>query len=119
MKKTRILFCLLGLAVLLAAPLLAQTTTVPVPFAGNDDTVKAILGFGGIGLVYVLNFVKNLLKLQDKQAVLLIIGVALAGTAIVLLFSHLFTIAAFLIYSFAVFGEMTAWYKVTWPAKKT
>lgn len=79
--------------------------------------VQAILAIGGIGLVYIVNFVKKLLGLQDKPAVLLTAAGALAGTAVVLLIGHMFTLLGFIIYSLAVFGEMTGWYKLTAPAK--
>jgi hypothetical protein len=84
-------------------------------FTFDPAVVSAILGLGGIGLVYVLNFLKKALGLEGKPAVLLVLGVSAAGTAIVLVLAHGFGLLAFALYTLAVFGEMTSWYKLTAP----
>lgn len=85
-------------------------------FTFDPAMVSAILGIGGIGLVYVINLLKSLLKLQDKPAVLLVLAVSAIATAVVLAIAHGLTILPFVIYTAAVFGEMTGWYKLTKPS---
>ena len=85
-------------------------------FNFDPAVVTAILGLFGIGLVYVINLLKNLLKVQDKPAVLLVLAVSAAATAAVLLVAKGFALLPFVIYTAAVFGEMTGWFKLT---KKT
>lgn len=82
-------------------------------FNFDPAVVAAILGIGGIGLVYVANLLKSLLKLQGKAAVFLVLVLSVAATAITLVIAHGFALLPFIIYSFAVFGEMTNWYKFT------
>jgi hypothetical protein len=100
----------------LTAPLAAQESDNP-SFVFDETVVAAILGLFGIGLVYIVNGLKSLLKLQGKAAVALTIVVSLAATAGVLLVSHTFGILPFIVYSAAVVGEMTGWYKFTKPAR--
>ena len=85
-------------------------------FNFDPAVVSAILGLFGIGLVYFVNLLKNLLKVQDKPAVLLVLAVSAAATAGVLLVAKGFALLPFVIYTAAVFGEMTGWFKLT---KKT
>ncbi len=86
-------------------------------FNFDPAIVTAILGAFGIGLVYVVNLLKNLLKLQDKPAVLLVLIVSAVGTlAYLLIVTHGLTILGFIIYTAAVFGTMTGWFKLTKPA---
>jgi hypothetical protein len=82
-------------------------------FNFDPTVVTAILGLFGIGLVYVINLLKNLLKLQDKPAVLLVLAVSAAATAVTLLVAKGFALLPFIIYTAAVFGEMTTWFKLT------
>lgn len=82
-------------------------------FSFDPAVVSAILGAFGIGLVYIVNLLKGLLKLQDKAVVFLVLVVSLAATAGTLLVAHGFALLPFIIYSAAVFGEMTGWYKFT------
>jgi len=82
-------------------------------FNYDPAVLAAILGLFGIGLVYVVNLLKNLFKVADKPAVLLVLIVSAVATGGVLFFMHALTVLAFLIYTAAVFGEMTGWYKFT------
>ena len=82
-------------------------------FSFDPAVVSAILGAFGIGLVYIINLLKGLLKLQGKAVVFLVLVVSLAATAITLLVAHGFALLPFILYSAAVFGEMTGWYKFT------
>jgi hypothetical protein len=82
-------------------------------FNFDPAVVTAILALFGIGLVYVINLLKNLLKVADKPAVLLVLAVSAAATAIVLLVAGGFALGPFIIYTAAVFGEMTGWWRLT------
>jgi len=82
-------------------------------FNFDPTVVTAILGLFGIGLVYVINLLKNLLKVADKPAVLLVLAVSAAATAVTLLVAKGFALLPFIIYTAAVFGEMTTWFKLT------
>jgi len=82
-------------------------------FNFDPAVLAAILGLFGIGLVYVVTLLKNLLKLQNKPAVLLVLIVSAAATAAVLIATGAFSWLALLVYTAAVFGEMTGWYKLT------
>ena len=82
-------------------------------FNFDPAVVSGILALFGIGLVYVVNLLKNLLKLQDKPAVLLVLIISAAATAITLLVAKGFALLPFVLYTAAVFGEMTGWFKLT------
>jgi ABC-type Na+ efflux pump permease subunit len=82
-------------------------------FNFDPAVLAAILGLFGIGLVYVVNLLKNLLKVSDKPAVLLVLIVSAMATTGVLLVTGAFSWLALLVYTAAVFGEMTGWYKFT------
>jgi len=105
--------------VLLAIPLAAQAEGDAPPFVIDETVIAAILGLGGIGLAYVANFLKLTLKLQGKAAVILVLALSIGGTAITLLIAHTFGWILLLIYSAAVFGEMTGWYKLGPGMKKS
>lgn len=111
MKKL-ILGLLFLVVLILAVPLAAQTDPEAPPFVIDEAVVAAILGLGGIGLAYVANFLKLTLKLQGKAAVILVLALSVVATAGTLLISHTFGWLPLLIYSVAVFGEMTGWYKL-------
>ena len=85
-------------------------------FNFDPAVVAAILAAGGIGLVYVVNFLKNIFKVSDKPAVLLVLIVSAIATALTLLISGGFGWLAFAIYTLATFGTMTGWFKFTKPA---
>ncbi len=118
MKKL-ILGLLFLMVVILAAPLAAQTDPDAPPFVIDETVIAAILGLGGIGLAYVANFLKLAVKAQGKLAVLIVFAVSAGGTALTLLIAHKFGWIPLLIYSVAVFGEMTGWYKLGPAMKKT
>lgn len=82
-------------------------------FNFDPTIVSGILALFGIGLVYVVNLLKNLFGLSGKPAVLLVLVVSAIATAGTLVVAHGFTILAFVIYTAAVFGEMTGWFKFT------
>jgi len=84
-----------------------------MPFNYDPAVLAAILGLFGIGLVYVVNLLKNLFKVSDKPAVLLVLIVSAVATAAVLLVSGSFSWLALLVYTAACFGTMTGWYKFT------
>jgi hypothetical protein len=84
-----------------------------VTFNFDPAVLAAILGLFGIGLVYIVNLLKNLFKVSEKPAVLLVLIVSFVATAGVLLATGAFTWLGLLVYTAAVFGEMTGWYKLT------
>ena len=116
--KRNIIFLVLAALIILAAPIFvaAQTVATPVtiPIAGLDvSIVEYALAAFGVGLVYVVNFVKGLLKWSDKKAVILTIGFSILAAAVALVVKGSFTLSHFFIYSLAVMGEMTSWFKLT------
>lgn len=82
-------------------------------FNYDPAVLAAILGLFGIGLTYVVTLLKNLLKLQDKPAVLLVLIVSAVATAAVLVVTSMFTLVGLLVYTAATFGAMTGWWKFT------
>jgi hypothetical protein len=82
-------------------------------FTFDPAVLAAILAFFGIGLVYIVNMLKNLFHVADKPAVLLTLIVSVVATTAVLLVTGSFSLLALLIYAAAVFGEMTGWFKLT------
>lgn len=82
-------------------------------FSFDPAVLAAILGLFGIGLVYVVNLLKSLFRVSDKPAVLLVLVVSAAATAGILLATGAFSWLGLLVYTAAVFGEMTGWYKLT------
>lgn len=113
---------LVFLAVLvLALPVLAQVVGAPIEIKipGLDlGLVDAVLGFFGIGLVYVVNWLKKKIGWEGKKAVLLVIGSAILASAATLIVKGQFSLKWWLIYALAVVGEMTAWFKFTPAGKK-
>jgi hypothetical protein len=101
--------------VVLALPLVAaaQDAGIVIPVPGLEVTwVEAALAVFGIGLVYVINFVKKLLGLADKKAVLLTIAFGIAAALATLLLKNALTIPSLVLYSAAVVGELTGWFKL-------
>ena len=84
----------------------------------DPAVTEGILFFFGIGLIFIANFIKEKMGLAGKQAVVLTIAIAGAGTAVYLIVWGMLTLMAWFIYTLAVVGTMTGWYKLVWPKKK-
>jgi hypothetical protein len=105
----RSLFCFLAVLVLLAVPILAQTTTGPTV---DPTTVEAILVIVGAGIAtLIIQVLKKVLKLEGFAAVLLSGIVGIGATAAYFLFIHPpFEFWTFVLYSLVIFGEATGLY---------
>lgn len=78
-----------------------------------DYTVVAvILSIFGIGLIGIIQAVKNLLHLSGIAAYILAFVASFGATAITLLQAGKFSVLALIIYGLVVFGEATGLYKV-------
>jgi hypothetical protein len=106
----------------LAIPALAiaqAVTDIVIPVPGLEPTwVDAALAVFGIGLVYIINFVKGLLGLADKKAILLTIGFGIAAALATLVLKSALTVPNLVLYSLAVVGELTGWFKLVAKPKK-
>ena len=112
MKKRNVLFALAAM-LLLVVPMMAQTgIIVPVPGleVGWIDAAVALFGFG---LVAAINYIKKLLGWEAKKAVLLTVVVSIIAAAGMLLIKGAFTLPFLGLYSLAILGELTSWYKFT------
>ncbi|MHB8053639.1 MAG: hypothetical protein ACYDH3_00075 [Candidatus Aminicenantales bacterium] len=98
-----------------SVPLAAAEGDTTITFTYDPAVVTGILGLFGIGLVYVTNGLKSLFKIQGKAAVALTIIVSVAATAGTLAVAHGLAVLPLIVYSAAVVGEMTGWYKFTKP----
>jgi hypothetical protein len=82
-------------------------------FEFDPTVVAAILALFGIGLVPIINFLKKLLGVEGKPALLLVAACSAAGTAVVLVLASAFSWLGLLVYTVAVFGEATGLYRLT------
>jgi hypothetical protein len=79
----------------------------------DPAVVTSILALFGIGLIPVINFLKKLMGLEGKPALLLVLACSAAGTAIILLTTGAFAWLALIVYTVAVWGEASGLYKFT------
>ncbi len=109
------LFFVVTPVTLFAAPAAqAIETPIQVPVSGVDFTlIDAILGLFGIGLVYVVNWIKKLIGWQDKKALIITVVASFMAAAGTLFVKGAFTWKLLLVYGLAVLGEMTGWFKFT------
>ena len=77
----------------------------------DHQVVVTILAFFGIGVLAIVQFLKNLLKLKGTGAMILAGVVSVVATGSYLLYSSQFTVLALIVYSFIVFGEATGLYQ--------
>lgn len=103
------LFFFLAVLVLLAVPMLAQTTTGPTI---DPTTVEAILVLVGGGIAtLIVQLLKKVLKLEGFAALLLTGVIGIGATAAYFLFIHPpFEFWTFVLYSVVIFGEATGLY---------
>jgi hypothetical protein len=116
----KVLLVLFVLAIPALAIAQATAADIIIPVPGLEATwVDAALAIFGIGLVYIINFVKGLLGLADKKAVLLTIGFGIAAALATLILKSALTIPNLVLYSLAVVGELTGWFKLVAKPKKS
>jgi hypothetical protein len=103
------LILFLAVLVLLAVPVLAQTTTGPTI---DPTTVEAILVIVGGGIAALITqLLKGAFKLTGFGALLLAGVVGIGATAAYFLFIHPpFEFWSFVLYSLVIFGEATGFY---------
>lgn len=112
MKKRNVLFVLAAM-ILLTIPLMAQTGIVVQVPGLEVGWIEAAVGLFGFGLVAAINYIKKLLGLEAKKAVLLTVVVSIIAAVGVLLIKGAFTWQFLILYSLAILGELTGWYKFT------
>ena len=85
----------------------------------DHQIVVTILAFFGVGVLAIVQFLKDLFKLNGVGAKVLAGVVSVLATGAYLLYSSQFTVLALIVYSFIVFGEATGLYQfVSKQAKK-
>jgi hypothetical protein len=78
----------------------------------DSSIVFAILAIFGIGVLGVVQTLKNLLKLDGTGALILTAVVSFAATAAYLIQAHTFAWPNLIIYGLLVFGEASGLYKI-------
>jgi len=77
--------------------------------------VTAIMALFGIGVIGIVQTLKNLLKLEGAAAIVLTFIVSFLATALYLFQAHLFSIVGLILYGLIVFGEASGLYRVLNP----
>ena len=78
-----------------------------------DQTVlTAIMGLFGVGVIGIIQTIKNLLKAEGPLAILIAILVSFGATAAILVQTGAFSILALVVYGLIVFGEASGLYRV-------
>jgi hypothetical protein len=78
----------------------------------QPEIVAAIMAIFGIGVIGIIQTIKNLLHLEGTGAYILTAVVSFGATAAYLFQAHIFTVLGLIIYGAIVFGEASGLYKV-------
>jgi hypothetical protein len=78
----------------------------------DQTVVMAIMGLFGVGVIGIIQTLKNLLKAEGPAAMVIAVVVSFGATAAILVQTGAFSVLALIVYGLLVFGEASGLYRV-------